>query len=257
MQINIAIIFLLVINLLIFITFSADNKNSEKEQNLNNQQHLTQQKNSSQIRLLTLEEIHNLENPQNISQNISQNVAENQNPEIQETQENQENQQVQQCFIWKNVKVADDDFKKIQRILVEKNFSQLKIVDSNQIQEISNNRWWIYIPPFASRQDAEKRAKELLQNTITEYFIIKDGEFKNAISLGIFSQEKTATDFLKGLRLRNVNEAKMLIRENKKLIKNVEISNFISEQQFKNFIEILKKNKVNLNFLSNTDFSKC
>ena len=155
------------------------------------------------------------------------------------------------------MKVADDDFKKIQRILVEKNFSQLKIVDKNQTQEISNNRWWIYIPPFASRKDAENRARELLQGTITEYFIIKDGEFKNAISLGIFSQEKTATDFLKTLQQRNVNEAKMLIRENKKVIKNVAISDFISEQQFKRFIEILRKNKVNLNFLSKTDFSKC
>ena len=153
--------------------------------------------------------------------------------------------------------ISDDDFKKIQRILVEKNFSQLKIVDKNQTQEISNNRWWIYIPPFASRQDAENRARELLQGTITEYFIIKDGKFKNAISLGIFSQEKTATDFLKTLQQRNVNEAKMLIRENKKVIKNVAISDFISEQQFKRFIEILRKNKVNLNFLSNTDFSKC
>lgn len=75
--------------------------------------------------------------------------------------------------------------------------------------------------------------------------------------MGIFSQEKTATDFLKTLQQRNVNEAKMLIRENKKVIKNVAISDFISEQQFKRFIEILRKNKVNLNFLSNTDFSKC
>ena len=246
------------------MAFSAENKNSEKEQNLNNQQHLTQQKNSSQIRLLSLEEIHNLENPQNVSQNISQNISQNfaepqnqENQQIQQTPEIQQAQQVQQCFIWKNVKVADDDFKKIQRILVEKNFSQLKIVDKNQTQEISNNRWWIYIPPFASRKDAENRARELLQGTITEYFIIKDGEFKNAISLGIFSQEKTATDFLKTLQQRNVNEAKMLIRENKKVIKNVAISDFISEQQFKRFIEILRKNKVNLNFLSKTDFSKC
>ena len=246
------------------MAFSAENKNSEKEQNLNNQQHLTQQKNSSQIRLLSLEEIHNLENTQNVSQDISQNISQNfaepqnqENQQIQQTPEIQQAQQVQQCFIWKNVKVVDDDFKKIQRILVEKNFSQLKIVDKNQTQEISNNRWWIYIPPFASRQDAENRARELLQGTITEYFIIKDGEFKNAISLGIFSQEKTATDFLKTLQQRNVNEAKMLIRENKKVIKNVAISDFISEQQFKRFIEILRKNKVNLNFLSNTDFSKC
>ena len=152
--------------------------------------------------MLSLEEIHNLENPQNVSQDISQNISQNfaepqnqENQQIQQTPEIQQAQQVQQCFIWKNVKVADDDFKKIQRILVEKNFSQLKIVDKNQTQEISNNRWWIYIPPFASRQDAENRARELLQGTITEYFIIKDGEFKNAISLGIFSQEKTATDF--------------------------------------------------------------
>ena len=104
------------------MAFSAENKNSEKEQNLNNQQHLTQQKNSSQIRLLSLEEIHNLENPQNVSQDISQNISQNfaepqnqENQQIQQTPEIQQAQQVQQCFIWKNVKVADDDFKKIQK----------------------------------------------------------------------------------------------------------------------------------------------
>ena len=37
------------------MAFSAENKNSEKEQNLNNQQHLTQKKNNSQIRVLSFE----------------------------------------------------------------------------------------------------------------------------------------------------------------------------------------------------------
>lgn len=253
MKINIAIIFLLVINLLIFVSFSASESDTEKENNNQNQQHLTQQKNSSQIRLLSLEEIHNLENNSENSnnQNIAQNISENQTP-------NQDQQPTQQqCFIWTNLKLPSDDFKKIQQILAEKNFQHLKFVDKNQTQEITNNRWWIFIPPFSSRQAAENRAKELLKNTITEYFIIKDGEFKNAISLGIFSQEKSAKDFLKGLQLRNVNEAKMLIRENKKILHIADLTGFSDQQELNKFIEILKQLKVNLNFLSKTNFAKC
>lgn len=265
MKINIAIIFLLVINLLIFVSFSASESDTEKENSNQNQQHLTQQKNSSQIRLLSLEEIHNLENNTENSnnqsnqsnQNIAQqnNSAENQNQQ-QDLQQIQQQTQ-QQCYIWTNLKLPQDDFKKIQQILAEKNFQHLKFIDKNQSQEITNNRWWIFIPPFSSRQAAENRAKELLKNTITEYFIIKDGEFKNAISLGIFSQEKSAKDFLKGLQLRNVSEAKLLLRENKKILHIADLSGFSDQQELNKFIEILKQLKVNLNFLSKTNFAKC
>lgn len=257
MKINIAIIFLLVINLLIFVSFSANESDTEKENNNLNQQHLTQQKNSSQIRLLSLEEIHNLENPNNQNNQSNQNIAQQNNSSENQNQQQDLQQTQQQCYIWTNLKLPQDDFKKIQQILAEKNFQHLKFVDKNQTQEITNNRWWIFIPPFSSRQAAENRAKELLKNTITEYFIIKDGEFKNAISLGIFSQEKSAKDFLKGLQLRNVNEAKMLIRENKKILHIADLTGFSDQQELNKFIEILKQLKVNLNFLSKTNFAKC
>ena len=43
------------------------------------------------------------------------------------------------------------------------------------------------------------------------------------------------------------------------LLKTIGYSNSLEEilAEYKRFIEILRKNKVNLNFLSNTDFSKC
>ncbi len=258
MNANIAIIVLLLINLFIFIAFSDADADKEKIKE-NNADFLLQQ-NSSQIRLLSLEEIHNLQNPQN-SQNLpiaqnQQTLQDSQTPQTPEVSQDLSTP-TQQCYAWKNVKIISEDFKKISQILVEKKLSHLQLIDTKQTQELQNNRWWIFIPPFATRQDAENRAKELLQNVVTEYFIIEKGEFKNAISLGIFSKENLAKDFLNGLKLRKVDEAKLLLRENKRTLQIVEFSGFSDQQELDKFIEILRKSQINLNFLSGAKFSKC
>jgi hypothetical protein len=76
--------------------------------------------------------------------------------------------------------------------------------------------WWVYLPPLASRADAEKRAGELKQAEVEDYFIVPDNAPNRlAISLGVFSTEKGGQDRLAELRQKGVKGAKLMPRPGK------------------------------------------
>lgn len=54
--------------------------------------------------------------------------------------------------------------------------------------------YWIYVPPFTNRAKAEERLRELRSKGI-ESFIVGEGSFVNAISLGHFSKKELADAF--------------------------------------------------------------
>jgi cell division septation protein DedD len=75
-------------------------------------------------------------------------------------------------------------------------------------------RWWVYMPPQSSRAGMEKKADELRELGISEYFPITDaGKWRYAISLGIFRSEAGANAFLEQLRNRGVRSAVVGERE--------------------------------------------
>ena len=51
--------------------------------------------------------------------------------------------------------------------------------------------YWVYIPPFTNRDKAEERLRELRARKV-ESFIVGEGSFTNAISLGHFSKKELA-----------------------------------------------------------------
>lgn len=70
-----------------------------------------------------------------------------------------------------------------------------------------NIRFWIYIPPRKSMDEARAKAKELAAMGVEESFIIEDGQWKYAISLGMFKDEKLADRYLDDLRKQGVRSA--------------------------------------------------
>ncbi len=50
---------------------------------------------------------------------------------------------------------------------------------------------WVLIPPLASRKDALKMLKKLQQSKIDSY-LVADGKYRNAISLGLFKKASSA-----------------------------------------------------------------
>lgn len=74
--------------------------------------------------------------------------------------------------------------------------------------------FWVYIPPFATRQAAAQKAGELKRLGLEEYFIIPDDpKWRNAISLGVFKTEDAAKAYLDALRAKGVRSAVIGVRE--------------------------------------------
>ncbi|HEV3008431.1 MAG TPA: SPOR domain-containing protein [Burkholderiales bacterium] len=74
--------------------------------------------------------------------------------------------------------------------------------------------WWVFIPPQGSRQGALKKAIELRNLGIDEYFIVQDdGEHRWALSLGVFRNEEAAQAHLAALRAMGVRSARIGARE--------------------------------------------
>lgn len=75
------------------------------------------------------------------------------------------------------------------------------------------NTWWVRIPPFDSRQRAEKRMRELKEAGVTDLFVVREpGPNQNAISLGLFRTESSARQHLSDLASKRIRDADVIPR---------------------------------------------
>ncbi len=75
-------------------------------------------------------------------------------------------------------------------------------------------KWWVYMPPQGSRQDANRKAAELKLLGIDDYFVVQEeGPLRHALSLGIFKTEAAATSRLEALKAKGVRTAQVGARE--------------------------------------------
>lgn len=73
-----------------------------------------------------------------------------------------------------------------------------------------NTRHIVYIPPLANKEAAEKKAAELRQFGIEDFFIIQDNSpLQWGISLGVFKTEEAARNHLAALNKKGVRSAKV------------------------------------------------
>ena len=74
--------------------------------------------------------------------------------------------------------------------------------------------WWVFIPPQANRQTALRKAAELKELGVEEYFVVQDeGPYRWALSLGVFRTEEAAQARLAALRGQGVRTARVGARE--------------------------------------------
>jgi hypothetical protein len=75
-------------------------------------------------------------------------------------------------------------------------------------------RWWVYLPPLATRQAANQRVAELRRQGIEDSSLISDDpQLRNAVSLGVFRSEDAANKRVDDLRRRGVRGAEIAQRE--------------------------------------------
>jgi hypothetical protein len=68
--------------------------------------------------------------------------------------------------------------------------------------------YWVYMPPLKTKPETDRKVGELKALGITDSFIVQDaGQWRNAISLGIFRTEEAAQGYLARLKERGVRSA--------------------------------------------------
>lgn len=66
--------------------------------------------------------------------------------------------------------------------------------------------WWVHIAPLKSREDAERRLRDLEELGVQDARVVSDDGWRNAVSLGIFRSEEAALAHqakLRGIKVRN------------------------------------------------------
>lgn len=114
------------------------------------------------------------------------------------------------CLAWEHLSVADAD--KLGALLAGK-FAGFKT--SRRVVAAEGSGWWVFVPPLSGKAEADKKAGELRQLGVTDYFIIQDGANRFAISLGVFSSEKGGQDRLAEVKEKGVRSARLTPRPGK------------------------------------------
>lgn len=129
-----------------------------------------------------------------------------------------EEKKAQACLAWPDLPAAEAD---ALVALAKKRYPSLTL--SRSVVSAEGGSHWVYIPPLASKADAERKAGELKKLGVTEFFIVSEaGANQYAISLGIFSSEQGAKDQLDSLKAKGVRSAKVGLRGGKTTAVHVE-----------------------------------
>ncbi|MDE2585191.1 MAG: SPOR domain-containing protein [Betaproteobacteria bacterium] len=108
------------------------------------------------------------------------------------------------CLAWSDLAAADAD--RLSALATNK-YAGLAL---NRVSTTDATQFWVFIPPLASRQDADRKAGELKKLGVSEFFVVQEaGPNRWAISLGIFSTEQAARDQLEALREQGVRSARI------------------------------------------------
>jgi hypothetical protein len=74
--------------------------------------------------------------------------------------------------------------------------------------------FWVFLPPQANRQGANRKVAELKKLGVGEFFVVQDDpELRYAISLGVFKSRDAARSRLAELRAKGVRTARIGARE--------------------------------------------
>lgn len=113
---------------------------------------------------------------------------------------------VNACRLVSGLNVAEAQHVRAQ-VQGDEKLADLEIVVKPQ--EASSG-FWVFIPPLQNKAAADKKMAELRKLGITDlYLMSEESPDKLAISLGMFSSEQAATEFLHGLAKRGVRQAKI------------------------------------------------
>jgi len=122
------------------------------------------------------------------------------------------------CLSWRPLPVAEAD--RLSSLLA-KRFRDYKV--TRKLVASEGNGWWVFIPPLPGKAEADKKAGELRELGVTEFFVVQDAPSRFAISLGVFSSEKGSQDRLAELKAKGVRSAQAAPRPGKDSLVSLQV----------------------------------
>lgn len=128
------------------------------------------------------------------------------------------------CYEWGMF--ADNTLENAQKSLTQLSLNaQVKTQNSDQPK-----RFWIYKPPLKSLAEAQQKAADIKEKGIHDLFVVQETKWKNAISFGIFEDEKLATNLLKELQAKGIKNVQKAVRTQGKTHASLLLNNLSEEK---------------------------
>lgn len=106
---------------------------------------------------------------------------------------------------------------------------------------VQPKRFWVYRPPLKTAAEALKKAAEFKALGVEDLFVVQEEKWKNAISFGIFEDEKLATKLQQELEAKGVKNVEKTLRSQGKAHYSL-LLNKLTEK------DVIELNKLKPNF---------
>ncbi len=98
---------------------------------------------------------------------------------------------------------SESALQRLQQMLTK---SGAKLIEKGE-KEGTKANYWVMLPPYPNRRKADEAAAILSAKKIKDFFIVRSGEYENAVSLGVFSEHERAN-----LRFKQIVALKVRLR---------------------------------------------
>ncbi len=112
----------------------------------------------------------------------------------------------QSCFEWGSFGVED-----AQRAAAA--LAKLPLAEKQLSQRSLTSGYWVHMPAVRTKAEADKIAAAVKARGVSDLSVVRDGEGRYTLSLGVFRTEDAAADYLGKLRTKGVRSAVMGPRE--------------------------------------------
>lgn len=132
-------------------------------------------------------------------------------------------EEIYACYEWGSF--SAHDLKEAQQVLGQQSVT----ATLEQKSTGEDARYWVFIPPLPTFQAALEKVVELKALGVEISFIIQEPPLRNAISLGVFKDERLATKLLEQLKRRGVVTAQKGVRNQEKGRSSLIINNMSAD----------------------------
>lgn len=116
---------------------------------------------------------------------------------------------IKQCLFW-------GEFSGSGLADARQKLSALNLGERLQTRTIEHaSGFWVYMSPLRNQAAVHRKIGQLKALGVNDYFVVQEGEWQRAISLGVFRTERAAENHLASLRKQGVRTAKVGERKSK------------------------------------------